>query len=171
MIVSSSLAGHMARDCTQRRGGPPGQFGQPQQAAPAATQFDSEYASLMAELGEETVAPPAAALGVPPPPGGGPGYSNDFNQQQGGGGQAVDEKGNKIPPWRIASNWNPPVVVRGPPPPPPPQARPPPPPPAPYGGQQMSNGYTSFPTANYSAAQCEFQPSHLFLFVSRLFEN
>ncbi|GAA5969128.1 hypothetical protein JCM3765_002187 [Sporobolomyces pararoseus] len=144
-------AGHMARDCTQRRGGPPGQFGGPQQQAPAATQFDSEYASLMAELGEETTAPPAAALGgasgQPGPPGM---MNNDFNQ--GPPPQALDDKGNKIPPWRVASNWNPPVIVRNNPPPP--QARPPPPPPSvPYGGQQMSNGYTSFPTANYSAAQ------------------
>ena len=47
---------------------------------------------------------------------------------------------------------NPPVIVRTAPPQ---QARPPPPPPVPYGGQQVGNGYTSFPTANYSAAQCE----------------
>lgn len=142
-------AGHMARDCTQRRGGPPGQFGGPQQPAPAATQFDSEYASLMAELGEETVAPPAAALGQQPggPPGP-PGAMNDFH---GGPPQPLDDKGNKIPPWRVASNWNPPGIMRNGPPP---QARPPPPPPpAPYGGQQMGNGYTSFPTANYSASQ------------------
>lgn len=145
----------MARDCTQRRGGPPGQFGGPQQQAPAATQFDSEYASLMAELGEETTAPPAAALGGAPGQPGPPGM--DFNNQ-GPPPQALDEKGNKIPPWRVASNWNPPVIIRNNPPPP--QARPPPPPPAvPYGGQQMSNGYTSFPTANYSAAQCESQSS------------
>jgi len=101
--VLSFSAGHMARDCTQRRGGPGQQFGQQQpgapQANPVAQQFDSEYASLMAELGETTTAPP---LGGGPP--GAP--------QQGGGdyGQQppmnpVDENGNKIPPWRIASNW------------------------------------------------------------------
>lgn len=101
------VAGHMARDCTQRRGGPGGgQFGGPQQQAPGnpvAQQFDSEYASLMAELGEEPTAPPAANLGGPggPP---GPGGMNDFNQQ-GPPQQPVDEKGNKIPPWRIPGNW------------------------------------------------------------------
>ncbi|GAA6018786.1 hypothetical protein JCM11491_003448 [Sporobolomyces phaffii] len=143
-------AGHMARDCTQRRGGPPGgQFGGPPQggANPVAQQFDSEYASLMAELGEETTVPPVAGPGGPGGPGG---MMNDFNQ--GPPAQPVDENGNKIPPWRIPGNWNPPVIVRNAPPP---QARPPPPPPAPapYGGQQMGNGYTSFPTANYSAQQ------------------
>ncbi|GAA5936735.1 uncharacterized protein JCM15063_001970 [Sporobolomyces koalae] len=140
-------AGHMARDCTQRRGGPPGQFGgpggpPPGAANPVAQQFDSEYASLMAELGETTTAPPVAG-GPPGPPG-----AMDFNQQ-GGPAQPLDANGKKIPPWRIPENWNPPVIVRNGPPP---QSRPPPPP-APYGGQQTNNGYSSFPTANYSAAQ------------------
>lgn len=105
----------MARDCTQRRGGfggPPGMGGPPGpfNAAPdpaRAQQFDSEYASLMAELGETSAAPPAA---------GGPGAGADAGQpggqpgsapwQQGPhGGHPVDANGEKIPPWRIPSNW------------------------------------------------------------------
>ncbi|GAA5838660.1 hypothetical protein JCM5353_006470 [Sporobolomyces roseus] len=143
-------AGHMARDCTQRRGGPGQQFGQQQpgapQANPVAQQFDSEYASLMAELGETPTAPPLGGG----PPGAPQQGAGDYGQQP--PMNPVDENGNKIPPWRIASNWNPPVIIRTAPPQ---QARPPPPPPppAPYGGQQVGNGYTSFPTANYSGQQ------------------
>ena len=58
-------AGHMARDCLNRPGRP-GFGGPPQSMAPSqatAQQFDSEYASLMAELGEETTAAPVAGGG------------------------------------------------------------------------------------------------------------
>ncbi|GAA6032667.1 hypothetical protein JCM8097_004870 [Rhodosporidiobolus ruineniae] len=143
-------AGHMARDCTQRRGGfggppgfgappgPPGMGGPPS----VAQQFDSEYASLMAELGETPAAPPMApqtpaAPGGPPPgapsgPAGGM-MGSPMGQQQ----QPVDENGNKIPPWRIPENWNPmPANFNRAPP----QQRPPPPPQQGY-GQPQGNGY------------------------------
>ncbi|BGP48919.1 hypothetical protein JCM10450v2_004798 [Rhodotorula kratochvilovae] len=156
-------AGHMARDCTQRRGGfgavppgfppPPGADGGPPSVA---QQFDSEYASLMAELGETTAAPPMAG-GAPGGPVGAPPAAV---------AQPLDENGNKIPPWRIATNWNPPMAVpfnrppmqmggMGPGGPGGPRQPPPPPPPAPYGGapgQQMGNGYSSYPQANYAGA-------------------
>ncbi|GAA6003007.1 hypothetical protein JCM10207_001940 [Rhodosporidiobolus poonsookiae] len=137
-------AGHMARDCTQRRGGfggPPG-FGAPPGGAPnpVAQQFDSEYASLMAELGETTAAPPMAQMGGPAGSPAGPGAVPAPPQQP------VDENGNKIPPWRIPSNWNPPQPVnynRPPPNRPPPQQGYP----QQQGGygQNMHNGYSSYP--------------------------
>lgn len=106
-------AGHMARDCTQRRGGNPG-FGVPPPGAPGAPggvaqQFDSEYASLMAELGETSAAPPmsggfAGAPGTPGPPQGAP-PGPPGGMMGSPGPQPVDENGNKIPPWRIAANW------------------------------------------------------------------
>ncbi|GAA5844411.1 hypothetical protein JCM9279_006292 [Rhodotorula babjevae] len=148
-------AGHMARDCTQRRGpgfgGPGGPPGFPPVPGPdggppsVAQQFDSEYASLMAELGETTAAPPMSGPGAGGPGGPGPMMGGAPAMQQ----EPRDEQGNKIPPWRIPSNWNPPMNMqfnRGPPPPPPGQRPPPPPPPAPYGGgppgqqQQMMGG-------------------------------
>ncbi|GAA5952363.1 hypothetical protein JCM21900_003792 [Sporobolomyces salmonicolor] len=143
-------AGHMARDCTQRRGlgGAPGFGGPPPPGVPGsgppsvAQQFDSEYASLMAELGETTTAPPVAGA---TPGSGTPQAAPGFGTPQ---QQPLDENGNKIPPWRIPSNWNPPMAVNYNRPPPPR----PPPPPQPYGAQQIGNGYTSFPQANYSAA-------------------
>jgi len=76
-------AGHMARDCLRRPGGPmqgvPGQQNGPsnQQTTP---QFDSEYASLMAELGEA----PKEGAAVPQP-------------------SAIS-----MAPWRNPANWHPP---------------------------------------------------------------
>jgi splicing factor 1 len=77
----------MARDCFQK-GGPAGGFG----GAPAApkTQFDSEYQSLMAELGEgggSAQGPVRGAITAAGEPG------------------AVGQDGVKIPPWRIPENW------------------------------------------------------------------
>lgn len=98
-------------DCMQRPGRPgfgmpPGAPGfMPNPNAPMdqarAQQFDSEYASLMAELGETSATAPLAAAGtetvdpvalaqwqaMQPPP------------------QPLDENGEKIPPWRIPGNW------------------------------------------------------------------
>ncbi|TNY20702.1 hypothetical protein DMC30DRAFT_351935 [Rhodotorula diobovata] len=96
-------AGHMARDCTQRRGGgfgaaPPGfpPVPGPDGGPPSvAQQFDSEYASLMAELGETTAAPPISGGAPGGPVGAGPAAPQEPR----------DEQGNKIPPWRIPSNW------------------------------------------------------------------
>ncbi|SCV69827.1 BQ2448_1221 [Microbotryum intermedium] len=97
-------AGHMARDCTQRRngfGGPPGPGGPAPSFGPdagRAQQFDSEYASLMAELGETSAAPPLAG-GAPGGQPGGP-ATVPFDD-----GIPRDENGKKIPPWRIPANW------------------------------------------------------------------
>ncbi|KAL8280516.1 hypothetical protein RQP46_007164 [Phenoliferia psychrophenolica] len=128
-------AGHMARDCTQGRGGAP--VGSPGPGTGVdvarAQQFDSEYASLMAELGESSAAPPiaasvgAASAAAP--------WSAPFNGNV--PGQPVDAQGHKIPPWRIASNWNPPQPIqRGPPMPTAGNAA--------YQGQ--SYGYSSYPS-------------------------
>lgn len=64
--------GHVARDCIVTRDA----FGMP-------GQIDSEYASLMAELGEDAYAPRA-----------------------GGAMPLLNEKGEKIPPWRDPNVWN-----------------------------------------------------------------
>lgn len=97
----------MNRDCTQKPGRPGfqqqqqgGGFGQP--GAPIdqgrAQQFDSEYASLMAELGETSATAPVAGGNEQ-----GGGHIAPWN---GGGPSAqLDENGEKIPPWRIPSNW------------------------------------------------------------------
>ena len=97
--------GHLARDCTQGRaggafGGAPGMpgFGGPPMGgaggppgAPGGTgnrQFDSEYASLMAELGESGGGgAPSAGAGA-------------------AGGAGVQANGQKIPPWRNPEVWN-----------------------------------------------------------------
>ena len=108
----------MARDCTQRRGGfggPPGFGGSPDGmpgggppgGPPSTAQvFDSEYASLMAELGETDTAPPvgggAGVGGAPAGPGGGPGMGMGMGMAP---PQPLDDKGQKIPPWRIPENW------------------------------------------------------------------
>lgn len=63
-------AGHMARDCRGR--GDPSLSQNKQQG-----NFDSEYASLMAELGE-------SATGIANP----------------------NADANRVPPWRIPENWN-----------------------------------------------------------------
>ncbi|KZT58112.1 hypothetical protein CALCODRAFT_508386 [Calocera cornea HHB12733] len=84
-------AGHMARDCTVKRD-PNGQFVQQQQQNPFSphgpsssgpkTGFDSEYESLMAELGEGVMS------------------------SSGGGGHGGDASGgSNIPPWRKPEMW------------------------------------------------------------------
>ncbi|KAL8292254.1 hypothetical protein RQP46_001720 [Phenoliferia psychrophenolica] len=151
-------AGHMARDCTQGRGGPPGQFGGPPGPGgvapdPArAQQFDSEYASLMAELGESSAAPPiAGAPGAPAAPQGGAPWGAPGGNMP---GPPLDENGEKIPPWRIPSNWNPPQPVnnfqRGPPQPQPQHAA--------YTGQ--SQGYSSFPSMQGQYGQQSQAPGY-----------
>jgi splicing factor 1 len=85
----------MARDCFQRNGpggAPP--FGAPGGApgAPGApkTAFDSEYANLMAELGEGgSGAASGPAIGM---------ITN-------GSAEAGGAPAQKIPPWRIPENW------------------------------------------------------------------
>ncbi|PWN42398.1 hypothetical protein IE81DRAFT_283556, partial [Ceraceosorus guamensis] len=91
--------GHLARDCTQMPGprgfggGPPGPGG-PGGPNGQGGQMDSEYASLMAELGE-----------------GGAGGGRPGGPQAGGmPGQKYDANGKKIPPWRDPEMWNPPGV-------------------------------------------------------------
>lgn len=78
----------------------------PGPGAPGSTaqQFDSEYASLMAELGETDTAPPVGAGGPGAPGPGGPGGPG-MGMGMGMPPQPVDDKGNKIPPWRIPENW------------------------------------------------------------------
>ncbi|KAJ1036100.1 hypothetical protein NDA18_000243 [Ustilago nuda] len=93
--------GHLARDCTQGRGG--GAFGAP--SGPAAggalggtgnRQFDSEYANLMAELGEPaTAAANASAAG---PLAGNAGPASAANG-------SVGPDGKKISPWRNPDVW------------------------------------------------------------------
>ncbi|ORY24302.1 hypothetical protein BCR39DRAFT_472450 [Naematelia encephala] len=75
-------AGHMARDCRGR--------GDPNLQQNKATQFDSEYTALMAELGEGgTGGPggaPVAAIGGTP--------------------QQAQAPQDRVPPWRLPENWN-----------------------------------------------------------------
>lgn len=108
--------GHLARDCTQARqgfGGPGGGFaGSPAGAngppGTAADGFDSEYASLMAELGE-------GGGGVAGPNGRAGSGSLDPNTPQlhrtGADGQGGQKK---IPPWRQPDIWNTPGFAGGP---------------------------------------------------------
>ncbi|KAJ9477201.1 Branchpoint-bridging protein [Pseudozyma hubeiensis] len=90
--------GHLARDCTQGRaggfaGGPaPGVGGGGGGAGTGNRQFDSEYANLMAELGE-----PAAA---------GAGCVAQNGATAAGGAGAVGADGKKIPPWRNPEVWS-----------------------------------------------------------------
>jgi splicing factor 1 len=90
-------AGHMARDCTVNKGanfGPggdpvgPGPGGPPSQAMIKGG-FDSEYASLMAELGET---------------GKGPGPDSGRGPWGGGGGDLTTNSSN-VPPWRRPEVW------------------------------------------------------------------
>ncbi|KAI9600928.1 hypothetical protein H4Q26_000722 [Puccinia striiformis f. sp. tritici PST-130] len=86
-------AGHMARDCTQRRA------------------FDSEYASLMAELGETSKVAPISEEGQN-------GQSDTPKHQSNWAGPPgsstparngdTGAPSNSVPPWRVASNWHPP---------------------------------------------------------------
>lgn len=104
-------AGHMARDCTQRRGDPNGfaapGFGGPPPPGNGAppTKFDSEYDSLMAELGEK----PSGAAG-----GGGAGPANPGAPFGGGGGGGTPDGASggfippgftTVPPWRRPDVW------------------------------------------------------------------
>ncbi|KAH7106295.1 hypothetical protein BKA62DRAFT_289723 [Auriculariales sp. MPI-PUGE-AT-0066] len=98
-------AGHMARDCTSRRdpNGMPmsGPMGPPGPSAPLGDKkFDSEYANLMAELGE------SAGGG----PGGGPADANRPAWTPGGD---ITAGGTNIPPWRRPEVWQPPQPVGG----------------------------------------------------------
>ncbi|KIK63654.1 hypothetical protein GYMLUDRAFT_196432 [Collybiopsis luxurians FD-317 M1] len=81
-------AGHMARDCTVNRdpNAPP-----PPPSAPSAggRGFDSEYASLMAELGE----PGAAAPDMSKP------------SWAASAGHDITGGGTNVPPWRRPENW------------------------------------------------------------------
>ena len=85
----------MARDCFQRNGPPGNQFGGPPGiggGAPGApkSEFDNEYANLMAELGEGgQVRSSGPAVGM---------ITN---------GAAADgtPAAPKVPPWRIPENW------------------------------------------------------------------
>lgn len=69
--------GHVARDCMAQGGEGWGAYG---------NQVDSEYANLMAEIGEDPFAPRAPMAAMPEP--------------------LLNEKGEKIPPWRDPSVWN-----------------------------------------------------------------
>lgn len=87
----------MARDCTINRdpNAPPPPMGPPPPGAPPgggmARGFDSEYASLMAELGET------------------PNAQADLNKPSwaagAGGGQDITGGGSNIPPWRRPEAW------------------------------------------------------------------
>ena len=76
-------SGHLARDC----------FSAPRAAGDGmdavGNQVDTEYATLMAELGEQPGGYASGYLGVP-------GYA----------GPPKNERGEKIPPWRDPSVWN-----------------------------------------------------------------
>ncbi|SPO31834.1 related to MSL5 - branch point bridging protein [Ustilago trichophora] len=98
--------GHLARDCTQGRagnfgpaggapGGPTGPGGAP---GTGNRQFDSEYANLMAELGEPSAAGAGAGAGAGAAP---------TTAMNGGsnGAPAVGADGKKIPPWRNPEVW------------------------------------------------------------------
>ncbi|KAG9088279.1 hypothetical protein FRC06_002113 [Ceratobasidium sp. 370] len=108
-------AGHMARDCTSRRGdpngfgatsgfgGPPTSFGPPG-PNPASNNkaFDSEYASLMAELGE-------GGTSGRPTDRGAWGRNDGSSTGQIAG---VDPNSN-VPPWRRPEMWQTPTVNQG----------------------------------------------------------
>ena len=83
-------AGHMARDCQVNRD-PNAIHNAPPSTSMAMTKggFDSEYASLMAELGEGTKGP-----------GDGP-----KNHWLGGAGHDITAGGSNIPPWRRPEVW------------------------------------------------------------------
>ncbi|UZJ52151.1 hypothetical protein CBS101457_001471 [Exobasidium rhododendri] len=94
--------GHLARDCTQggpgsgRPGGPPGLAGGGMQGGAGngngqdGSPFDSEYANLMAELGEGGKNGPGSA-----------GPATD---------RPLGPDGKKIPPWRDPAMWNAPTI-------------------------------------------------------------
>ncbi|KAJ7593534.1 hypothetical protein C8J56DRAFT_931300 [Mycena floridula] len=82
-------AGHMARDCTVNK-----DPNAPQMPAPPVNSrgFDSEYASLMAELGE-SASGPVVDLGKPS-------WAAGL-----GGGHDITGGGTNIPPWRRPEAW------------------------------------------------------------------
>jgi len=101
-------AGHMARDCTQRRGDPNGfsapgigPGGPPSGVGSAPpTKFDSEYDSLMAELGEKSGSGRAN--------GAGPGSFDGSGAGPGGSNQAggyIPPGFTSVPPWRRPDVW------------------------------------------------------------------
>ncbi|KAI0787815.1 hypothetical protein C8Q74DRAFT_1254193 [Fomes fomentarius] len=79
-------AGHMARDCTVNRDPNAGQGAPPPTMLKGG--FDSEYASLMAELGET-----------------GKGAGGDGGRWGGGAGHDITAGGSNIPPWRRPEVW------------------------------------------------------------------
>lgn len=111
--------GHLARDCTQGRpgfGGGPGFAGSPTGAngsgggGPAGG-FDSEYASLMAELGEGGGAGSPSGLGRAGSGSMGPGasqppFGGSGSRPTGQGQAPIGPDGKKIPPWRQPDIWN-----------------------------------------------------------------
>ncbi|KAG9049125.1 hypothetical protein FS837_011137 [Tulasnella sp. UAMH 9824] len=109
-------AGHMARDCTQRRGdpngfggggfgGPPSQFG-----GPPPTKFDSEYDSLMAELGEK---PGSGGGNANPGSHGGNANAPGSATPNASSGGYIPPGFTTVPPWRRPEIWQPPSA--GPP--------------------------------------------------------
>ncbi|KAG5351573.1 hypothetical protein C0989_005789 [Termitomyces sp. Mn162] len=82
-------AGHMARDCTVNKdpNAPPMPLGGPSPPGGRAG-FDSEYASLMAELGE-----------------GGVSGANDAAWSAPGMSHDITAGGSNIPPWRRPESW------------------------------------------------------------------
>lgn len=82
-------AGHMARDCTVNKD-PNAPIPPPQPSGPPRGGFDSEYASLMAELGE----------------GGGAGVDTAKTSWVGPAmGHDITGGGSNIPPWRRPEAW------------------------------------------------------------------
>ncbi|KAL0577650.1 hypothetical protein V5O48_004339 [Marasmius crinis-equi] len=87
-------AGHMARDCTVNKdpNAPPPPPPAPGQMGPGGGRtFDSDYASLMAELGEST--------------GGGSGDLSKPSWAGSGAGHDITGGGINVPPWRRPENW------------------------------------------------------------------
>jgi splicing factor 1 len=100
-------AGHMARDCAAGRsgggpmdggfGGPPG-IGGPPNGARGPAGFDSEYASLMAELGEGGAGGGGGGGGGAPV--GAIGWTGNA-----AAGPDVTAAGSNVPPWRRPEMW------------------------------------------------------------------
>ncbi|KAG8906320.1 hypothetical protein FRB99_007100 [Tulasnella sp. 403] len=106
-------AGHMARDCTQRRGDPNGFYNGgmgpppgPGFGGPPPTKFDSEYDSLMAELGEK---PAGSGPGGPGGADGRPGWNRDPAAANAGdsasSGGIIPPGFKSVPPWRKPDMW------------------------------------------------------------------
>ncbi|RDX57484.1 hypothetical protein K466DRAFT_477598 [Polyporus arcularius HHB13444] len=81
-------AGHMARDCTVNRDPNAAALGASSPPSMIKGGFDSEYASLMAELGET-----------------GKGPGGDGGRWGGGAGHDITGGGSNIPPWRRPEVW------------------------------------------------------------------